>query len=426
MMLKQTNKIAIIIVSLYTIIQIVCLHIFGYTPYPDSNVYITLAKECIEFNTFYPKNLTEIHFLWNIGAINAVALSLYLFNSITPLLILYTLMQGIMAWFVFVIAQELFDNKVAYISLLLFVLYPANYGCGTSALSEVPFIFFSLLALYLALKTHFFASGICFAIANYARPMAIIFIVPLLIYMIYKRVSARKYIFLFIGYYIITCTIGISNYITKDKYFTQGAMGWMGLMQYSWDHDSNKEDDYHLFPNNDPNHISEETHYDCLQRDSVWRSHFFIWLSHNKSEYLKQMPKKIVKTYISDNVNFCTFLPNKEKREYMYEEISMPTISKDFPNWTHVQILTVVNLAYYYALLLLGVLGIGKLLKEKHFHSLIIPAMTIITSTALLVFVGHGEARFHQPFMSMFIILSAYFIASTHTNVAYHSIWQKK
>ena len=141
-MQNKKNRIAIIIVSLYTIIQLVCLHIFGYTPYPDSNGYITLAKECVEFNTFYPKDLTGIHFLWNIGAINAVTSSLYLFNSITPLLILYTLMQGIMAWFVFVIAQELFDNKIAYISLLLFVLYPANYGCGTSALSEVPFIFF--------------------------------------------------------------------------------------------------------------------------------------------------------------------------------------------------------------------------------------------------------------------------------------------
>ena len=335
-------------------------------------------------------------------------------------------MQGIMAWFVFVIAQELFDNKIAYISLLLFVLYPANYGCGTSALSEVPFIFFSLLALYLALKTHFSASGIFFAIANYARPMAIIFIVPLLLYMIYRKTSIRRYIFLLVGYYIITCTIGISNYITKDKYFTQGAMGWMGLMQYSWDHDSNKEEDYYLFPNNDPNIINKETHYDCLQRDSVWRSHFFIWLSHNKSEYIKQMPEKFFRTYISDNVNFCTFLPNKEKREYMYEEISMPTISKDFPNWTHVQILTVVNLAYYYILLLLGVLGIGSLLKDRNFHGSIIPTMTIIIGTALLIFVGHGEARFHQPFMPMFIILAANFIASTQKNTIYHSTWQKK
>ena len=425
-MQNKKNRIAIIIVFLYTISQLICLHIFGYTPYPDSEGYISLAKECVEFNTFYPKDLSGIYFLWNIGAINAVALSLFLFNSITPLLILYTLMQGIMAWFVFVIAQELFDNKIAYISLLLFVLYPANYGCGTSALSEVPFIFFSLLALYLALKTHFSASGIFFAIANYARPMAIIFIVPLLLYMIYRKTSIRRYFFLLVGYYIITCTIGISNYITKDKYFTQGAMGWMGLMQYSWDHDSNKEEDYYLFPNNDPNIINEETHYDCLQRDSVWRSHFFIWLSHNKSEYIKQMPEKFFRTYISDNVNFCTFLPNKEKREYMYEEISMPTISKDFPNWTHVQILTVVNLAYYYILLLLGVLGIGSLLKDRNFHGSIIPTMTIIIGTALLIFVGHGEARFHQPFMPMFIILAANFIASTQKNTTNHSTWQKK
>ena len=76
MVQKQKNTIAIIIISLYTITLLLCLYIFGYTPYPDSNGYISLAKECIELNTFYPQNLTDIPFLWNVGAINAVTLSL--------------------------------------------------------------------------------------------------------------------------------------------------------------------------------------------------------------------------------------------------------------------------------------------------------------------------------------------------------------
>ena len=417
MVQKQKNTIAIIIISLYTITLLLCLYIFGYTPYPDSNGYISLAKECIELNTFYPQNLTDIPFLWNVGAINAVTLSLYLFNSITPLLVLYTLMQGAMAWLIFAVVQRIFNKKVAYISLFLFVLYPANYGYGTSVLSEVPFIFFSLLALLLLLKNHYLWSGICFAMANYVRPMAIIFIVSAILFMIYKRENIRRFILLFIGYFMITCSIGVTNYFTKGKYFTQGAMGWMGLMQYSWDHDSNQEEDYHLFSNNDPNIIDESWNYDCLQRDSVWRSHFFKWLPANKGEYIKQMPAKVMRTYISDNVNFCTFLPNKGNREYMYEELSMSNLTQDFPNWTHVQILTIANLAYYYLLLLLGILGIGKLLKKRDFHYLIIPLSTIITSTALLMLVGHGEARFHQPFMPMFIMLAAYFITKTQTSI---------
>ena len=417
-MIQKTDKIAAVITFFYTIAQFICLYVYGYTPYPDSNGYIALAQECVELGTFYPQNLTDLYFLWNVGAINAVTVSLYLFSSATPLLLLYTLMQGIMAWLVFAIAKELFNNKTALITLFLVILYPANYGCGTSVLSEVPFIFFSLLSLLLSLKKKFFWSGTLFAIANYFRPMAIIFIVALILFMMYNRMHLRKYIYLLFGFYIVTCPIGITNYVTKGKYFTQGAMGWMGLMQYSWDHDKNKENDYLLFPNNDPNKIDERLNYDCLQRDSIWRSHFFLWLSNNKLEYVKQMPQKVLRTYISDNVNLCVFLPNKEDREYMYEEISMTSLAKDFPDWTRIQILTTVNLIYYYMLLIGGILGAVCLIRNKLFHSLIIPSMTIIAGTALLVLVGHGEARFHQPFMPMFIMLTACLFAKAHTRIS--------
>ena len=421
MLLKQKIDIApITIVTLYTIAQLACLYIYGYTPYPDSNGYIFLAQESVNANTFYPQSLTDIPFLWNVGAINAVALSLYLFNSITPLLVLYTLMQGAMAWLTFAIARELFNSKVAYLALCLFVLYPSTYGCGTSLLSEVPFIFFSLLALLLMLKEHLLWSGICFAMANYVRPMAIIFIVAAILFMIYKRTKFKQFFLLLIGYFMITCSIGVSNYVTKGKYFTQGAMGWMGLMQYSWDHDSDREADYYLFPNNDPNIIDESLNYDCLQRDSVWRSHFLRWLPNNVGEYFMQMPTKVIKTYISDNVNFCAFLPDKEEREYMYEEISMSVIAEDFPHWSRTQILTVINLIYYYILLILGILGGIHLLKKKNFYGFIIPAATIVSSTALLVLVSHGEARFHQPFMPMFIMLAAYLVSELHIPSSTH------
>lgn len=409
--LQKYFRVPVVIVFLYVIAQLVCLYVWGYTPYNDSNGYIYLAKECVEAGTFYPIDLFYIPFLWNIGAVNAVVGSLYLFGSVMPLLILYSLMQGMMSWFVFAIAKELFSYKTAVVALCLFVLYPANYACGTSAHSEVPFIFFSLLALYLSLKNRYLFGGVCFAIANYFRPMAIIFIVALLLYMILRRISCRKYISLFVGFCLVTSSIGITNYATTGKYFTSGAMGWMGLMQYSWDNDSDKENDYMLFPNGDPNVIDESLHYDCLQRDSVWRSNFLKWLPNNKMEYVRQMPKKFCRTYVSDNINFCAFLPDKEKREYMYEELSMPVLVNDFPDWTFVQALAGVNLIYYYILLITALCGAVLYVKNKQLIRVVIPVATIVAGTALLLLVGHGEARFHQPFMAMFIMLSASFIS---------------
>ncbi len=403
---KYTKQLVWSIIVCFVIFQLVTLFVFGYTPYPDSNGYILLAKECVEHNTFYPMNLTDIHFLWNIGSINAVVLSLYLFNSIYPLLLFYSILQGLSAWFVYDIAKKLFNDRIAFISLLLFVCYPANYGGGTSVLSETPFIFFSLFSLALFLRGNNFISGITLALANYFRPLALVFIVAMLVYSIFKK---RRFVVLLIGYTIITCSIGLANYIVKDRFFTQGAMGWMGLMQYSWDHDSDKEEDYLLFNGKDPNIIENES-YDCLQRDSVWRSHFLMWVAQNKMEYIKQMPEKVVRTYISDNVNFCTFLPDKHNKVYMYDEISITKLIDDFPRYSAVQVLVILNLLYYYILLVTAIIGFCMCVVRGNVSVAALPATAIIAGTLMLMAVGHGEARFHQPFMPMFILFSSCFL----------------
>jgi hypothetical protein len=90
----------------------------------------------------------------------------------------------------------------------------------------------------------------------------------------------------------------------------------------------------------------------------------------------------------------------------MYDELSMPTLKAQFPRWSAVQWLTIVNLLYYYLLLLTALLS---LLRYRHSTHLL-PLAVILLGTVMLLLVGHGEARFHQPFMPFVIMLSALFI----------------
>ena len=77
------------IITVFILSQLIILCIFGYTPYPDSEGYIKLANDCLIYNEPYPISikLTDLAFIWNIGAINTVALSLKLFHSVAPLLV---------------------------------------------------------------------------------------------------------------------------------------------------------------------------------------------------------------------------------------------------------------------------------------------------------------------------------------------------
>ena len=118
------------------------------------------------------------------------------------------------------------------------------------------------------------------------------------------------------------------------------------------------------------------------------------------------MPSKLINTYISDNVNMCTFIPNKEEKEYMYEEVSMQTLIHAFPHYSVVQWLTVANLLFYYLLIFAALLSIGHLNWQQQLLSVNI----ILIGTLVLLLVGHGEDRFHIPFMPFIIIMSAVFI----------------
>ena len=183
-MQDSRHQLILSLIVIFTILQLIILLLFGYTPYPDSEGYIQLAYESITHQEPYPvtSKLNEYNFLWNIGAINITALSLYLFHSITPLLIVYSLMKGIMAWMFYAITKNIFDQKIAFIALILYVIYPANYGESTSVLSELPFMFFIFLGMYLIIvKKWFFIGGMSLAFANWCRPMAIVFLLALCI-----------------------------------------------------------------------------------------------------------------------------------------------------------------------------------------------------------------------------------------------------
>lgn len=387
-------QLACILIALFCIIQLVILFLFGYTPYPDSNGYIQLAQESLQHGEAYPIRslLHEYPFLWNIGAINITALSLSLFHTITPLLVIYALMKGISAWLFYSITNKVFDSRTAFIALVIYLIFPANYGESTSLLSELPFMFFILLGIYLSIvHNQSIFGGMMLALANWFRPMGIVFLLALLVFFLFKW---RKSIKLVIGYIIMITIIGSTTMYRTGLFLYQAKTGWMALMDYSSDHTP------------ETMAIRDRQDWNVSQKDSAWQVLFFDWLKDHPKEYIQQMPIKFSDTYVSDNINMCTFIPDKTKKEYMYEEVSMGTIINNFPRLSAVQWLTILNLIIYYAILITAIASLFFFREETR----LLPITIIVLGTLLLLFAGHGEARFHQPFMPFFIMLSAIFI----------------
>ncbi len=388
-------QIAIIIVVIFTLLQLIVLLLFNYTPYPDSDGYIFLAKECIANNDWYPisTKLNDYPFLWNIGAINAIVISLKLFHSITPLLVVYCIMKGLTAGLLYQVTLTIINKKIAFITLILYVIYPTNYGEGTSTLSELPFMFFIMLGIYLSLvKNRSIAGGMMLAIANWFRPMGIVFLLALLLCLLFKW---RKSIKLLIGYVGMIVIIGTTTMYRTGLFLYQAKTGWMALMDYSSNHSL------------ESTIVRERTDWNVSQKDSAWQSLFIDWVKDHPNEYIEQMPSKLVNTYVSDNVNMCTFIPDKQETDYMYDEVSMGTLINSFPRLSAVQWLTILNLLIYFVFIVTAIMSLFYFRRDTH----LLPVCIIVFGTLLLLFVGHGETRFHILFMPFFMILSSIFIS---------------
>lgn len=390
------TKRIIYTITAYTLIQFLILYFFGYTPYPDSQGYLNLAQETLQYNNqFYParEQLYTLPFLWNIGAINATALSLSLTGSITPLLITYTLLKTATILLTYIIAYKLLGKKTAIATIIMTLIYPANYGEATSLLSEVPFIFFTLAAIYACMKGKHLTGGILMGCAEYFRPFAIIFIIA---YILCNIKNWRGWMRMCITYAAFICAIALCNYSTKGQFIYKAKTGWMALAQYHWDHDPQHQG----LP---PMALTENHTLTYSEKDDAWRDMFITWLKDNKKEYIKQIPVKIAKTYVSDNTTLCALLPQKEKNStYMYEPLAMGTMLKTFPHYSPTQWLAAFNLLYYYSLLIL------LLFSTKYIKQLRLTFLIVIIGTTFIALVGHGETRFHIPFMPFIIMAAAY------------------
>lgn len=401
-MIKQ-HRILFIIV-LFTVVQFLILIGFGYTPYPDSQGYIICAQDALKQNQFYPvkEALYSLPFLWNIGAINAVAMSIKLFHSVVPLLVVYTLLKSGILILLYLITRQWFGQRVAYIALLISILYPANYGEGTSLLSEVPFVFLCLSSIYAYIKDKYICAGILLGCADYIRPIAIIFIIAIVLSNIKHY---RAYLKLAVCYLLVISSIGMGNYITKGQFIYKAKTGWMALAQYHWENDEKHE-------GTEPMAITDNHKLTYIEKDEAWKNVFMQWLKEHKKEYIRQIPIKVGKTYISDNVNMCAFLSQQEKNSnYMYDSISLSNIIKSFPHYSFAQWLTVYNLLFYYCLL------IGFIFSLKYFKTLALSWWIVIVGTIFIALLGHGEARFHIPYMPFIIICVAYCLNKKISNI---------
>lgn len=413
--MKQTNNILYIISSLYLALLLLILVIFGYTPTNDGDGYIEFAQVCLQTGESYPclPLIKGQPFIWNMGSINLTALSLMWFHSLYPLLILLCFLKALTALFIGKIAQILFSDKVAVIACILFSLYPNNWGQSTTILSEIPMISLSLIALYIAISKDkpiwLFMGGFLFGLANWFRPVAMVFIGTLLLYYIFFAKSnwIRKCLSLCCGYILFIVIMGSLCYQRTGYFLYQAESLWFNMAEATYEPSVAPQYNTNPYPKGTIRYIENREQKTAIECNEIWKERSISWLKQHPCEYLKKVPGRLLYMYYNDMDNIVAFSAHKEKAEDNYITLPYRNILKEFHRLSGVQYLAIINFIYY-AILLLLAMGGGILLLRKHdFKQAFIPLMIVIGGSLSLVLAIHGETRFKAPFMPFIFIMAA-------------------
>lgn len=238
---SNIRKIAFIVIALCVLIQVFLIISFGdYKQLSDYGAYIGLAQGCLERGNWYP-DVSNLHdnYIFAPGLVNYFILQMKLFGTMSVNLWLNLVLNLGIIYFVFSIAKRLFNKNTAYISVIAYTLLYSTWWIVIPAGTEVPFLFLSLLGLWAVVNQknvgYLFWAGVAFGLANWIRPLVVIFLLTAFVMMYLNKVRWNHYVSLVVGLVLVLSVIGVSSSKSANRVILQSSTSGVNLAYTSND-----------------------------------------------------------------------------------------------------------------------------------------------------------------------------------------------
>lgn len=405
---KKIAKTAIIIVYIFIIAQSVVLYyFFGAKQYSDNSVYMDIAVNCYQEHQWYPMtgNLHDSYF-WAPGLINFFIVQLKIFGTLNYNEVFNFVMNIIILLDVYYISKRLFNQRIAYWSIIIFsITYSNIIGIAVNG-TEIPFLFTALTAFTICLYRQSFIflllASLLFFISNTIRPLVVFFLFTVLLYFIIKKYNWRKFVYLLLPFIFFNTIYGFYNKQKIGEFVYQSTTSGVNLIYTANDYtDGTTSNGYRaVFDSTKNCYIVPILHnYELTfkEKDRILKEMAFEWIKENPVKFAKMYIYKIFYMYADDawgerlmlNTGFTKGLRDKPLNEKIEA----------------VCIIILKNIIYYITCILC-------------FYALIKKRKEILSEKGILVFlllIGTAGScifammpRYHYPFMFVIIIWAAY------------------
>lgn len=400
-----------IIIAGWLLIQVFLIIFFWDHPQgSDQGEYMRIAQDCYSQEEWYPMaKHAYADYIWAPGFINYLILQLKVFGTLHLNMILNLVLQVIILWLIYKIGNYFFSKRTAQIAVILWCLLYSNWLIVAPAGTELPFLCLCLAAIYLALTPKlwcFLAAGILLALANWIRPVMIVFLLTILFFMIWKKLNWKYYIAIFASLFI---TIGFIGKITENRfgYFVyQSSTGGVNLIMTS-----NDKAYGGVAPSviSDPENIAyipDRQQRTFQEKDSIWKARSIDWMLHNPGKTCWLYTKKIAGLYVEDSWSDRPLLGGDGVFDSFIVS-GKASIQKFLQQVT----LRVLKSTVYYIVLVLFFYTLFKQRKKVFTLPPLLLLALLAMGTAMTCLLAVSP-RYHYPFLFVIVLIAAYGIDS--------------
>jgi hypothetical protein len=405
-MIKMDKPRKQILLSLIPCAAVLILSLLGGVnkfPFPDCSDYIALSQSLAEDFSFsspavpicqrtpgYP--FCIMLFSW-LGSYGYLVVNLLFIFGIT---------------FIAVLAAEKWHVKNYYVLPLLVLLSPGFITLASVPLSEIAFIFFLILSIYLLINDKILLAGFALSAATFCRPIGIFLFLIFMIWLIYHK-KKTVFILLFVaGANLLPVFWSIRNKIKYD-HFNYTTISNLHLLYYkagsylSWKNDvSFDETRNQLSKQLKGDNVFEQSASAGKLGRKILLDNFFgfcLWAPRNMVNFL--MPDI---TPLFERLHIIS--GNRGTLDILRRKGLWAAFNHYFNNNIPAMIITFVYLAFYSLVFAAILVGVIRLWIEKHYSKLIFGTMLVAYFWVLPI--GNLDWRFRMPIMPILFIVAIY------------------
>ncbi len=313
-----TSKIKYII-YLYILIQLTLIFTTNIEYKSDALYYYNLAQECIEHNEYYPaeQHLYE-DYIFAPLYINVTFILLKIYNSPLTISLFNLLVILVQIAVLYKITIKIFSDKIAKISVLLYLLYLNTLGLALLNYTELFFLLLISFSIYLFLlgKNYFLVlSGIILGGAIAVRPTGWVLLFALLILQTYVSHKNRKlsasYFYLYGGVFIFILCFGLWTNSHFGKFEFTSTTGPVNILIGANDNATGAFNST-VFEKGKAGYIEYPDSLTYVEKGDYYRQQALNWIIANPVRWILLTPMKFFHTFIWDDISLSSLLGMRE------------------------------------------------------------------------------------------------------------------